>query len=238
MARFSILTYKSLIVLCLAAVAAAMLNRLDARFESKDAHRRMIPHSKRTVTPNPPQCKRKTNGTSPAHTGVSNTLTGSGSGVPTKTTDGSSGTGMPKAIQATGTNAVTPVASYPCPPFQSSWLSGSHVGAMTYFDATGNGGCGDSQTEQMPLVAVSHCLFDHVAPDNPNKASFCHKTIKISFNGDGHGSGDMSTAIVPVLDKCMGCDPYSIDLSLAAWHKLTTAAPTRFLDVTWEWVDE
>ncbi|TDL28710.1 hypothetical protein BD410DRAFT_712116 [Rickenella mellea] len=138
---------------------------------------------------------------------------------------------MPTAVQATGAAAVSPTAVYSCPAFQQSSLTGSHVGQMTYFDATGTGGCGNAQTEQTPLVAVSHCLFDAVAPNNPNSASFCNKSITINFNGDG----SVKPVTVPVMDKCMGCSPNDIDLSLAAWNSVSSAAPSRFLDVSWEW---
>ncbi|TDL15733.1 hypothetical protein BD410DRAFT_87545 [Rickenella mellea] len=143
--------------------------------------------------------------------------------------DQGSGPGMPTAVQATG---VTPTAVTSCPEFQESFLSGSQVGQMTYFDATGTGACGFSQTEQTPLVAVSHCLFDAVAPGHPNNAPFCNKLITINFNGDG---SSMTPVTIPVMDLCRGCGPSDIDLSLAAWNSVTSVAPSRFLNVTWEW---
>jgi len=79
---------------------------------------------------------------------------------------------------------------------------------MTHYDA-GLGACGwetDGSTEN--VVALSHIMMGTQSNGNP----YCGKTITVKLNG--------KSITAKVVDKCMGCAMYAIDLSNVAFSSL------------------
>jgi hypothetical protein len=105
-------------------------------------------------------------------------------------------------------------------PVSSSSSSGSSSGAcssgspcegdITYYTA-GLGACGlttDGTVDK--VVALPHGLMGPLSNDNP----YCGKTITIKCTSTG------KTTTATVVDKCMGCEDFAIDLSNAAFEDL------------------
>ena len=72
------------------------------------------------------------------------------------------------------------------------------------------------------MVALPHGLMGSESNDNP----YCGKTITITSVATG------KTTTATVVDKCMGCDDFSIDLSSAAFLDLDDLAVGR-TKATW-----
>lgn len=87
-------------------------------------------------------------------------------------------------------------------------------GDITYYD-TGLGACGITSTDTEKVVALPHGLMGTKSNDNP----YCGRTIAIELNG--------KTTTATVVDKCMGCEGHSIDLSPAAFDVLADQAVGR-----------
>ena len=136
----------------------------------------------------------------------------------------------------------TPVAAYsppesttsaaPAPVSSSSSSSGASSGEcssgspcegdITYYTA-GLGACGiTSDGDTQNVVALPHGLMGTQSNGNP----YCGKTITITCTTTG------KTTTATVVDKCMGCDNYSIDLSNAAFLELDDLAVGR-TTATW-----
>jgi hypothetical protein len=83
------------------------------------------------------------------------------------------------------------------------------------------GACGttnDGDAEN--VVALSHLLMGTLSNSNP----YCGKTITVKYGG--------STTTATVVDKCMGCDMYNIDLGNKAFSALADLGIGR---ATAEW---
>ena len=96
------------------------------------------------------------------------------------------------------------------------------TGDITYYTA-GLGACGstsDGDTEN--VVALPHGLMGTQSNGNP----YCGKTITVKCSATG------KTTTATVVDKCMGCEGYSIDLSNAAFLELDDLSVGR---TTAEW---
>jgi len=131
------------------------------------------------------------------------------------------------------TSSATPTSSSPAPAStsSSSGSSGSSSGGqctvgspcsgdITYYQ-TALGACGwtnDGTTEK--VVALPHALMGSQSNGNP----FCGKTITINANG--------KSTTAKVVDKCMGCEGFSIDLSEAAFTELDSESVGR-TGATW-----
>jgi len=95
-------------------------------------------------------------------------------------------------------------------------------GDITYYTA-GLGACGlttDGTVDK--VVALPHALMGPLSNDNP----YCGKTITIKCSSTG------KTTTATVVDKCMGCEDYAIDLSNAAFGDLDDFAVGR-TGATW-----
>ncbi|KAG9242480.1 hypothetical protein BJ878DRAFT_425812, partial [Calycina marina] len=80
---------------------------------------------------------------------------------------------------------------------------------ITHYDA-GLGACGITSDGDAPnMVALPHSMMGPKSNDNP----YCNKTI--------------TATSATVVDKCMGCDGFSIDLSNAAFLDLDDLAVGR-----------
>lgn len=110
----------------------------------------------------------------------------------------------------------TPVASTAASSGSSSSSSEPCYGAsdacegdITYYTA-GLGACGTTNDgDTQSVVALPYELMGTQSNGNP----YCGKTITVTLNG-------VSTTAL-VVDKCMGCTGYSIDLSVKAFSDLT-----------------
>jgi hypothetical protein len=118
--------------------------------------------------------------------------------------------------EATTSLAVAPGAT--SSPSSSECSSESPCkGDITYYQA-GLGACGlasDGDIEN--VVALPHGLMGTQSNGNP----YCGKTITITCIATG------KTTTATVVDKCMGCDGFSIDLSNAAFLDLDDLAVGR-----------
>ncbi|PLB54383.1 hypothetical protein P170DRAFT_469853 [Aspergillus steynii IBT 23096] len=99
-----------------------------------------------------------------------------------------------------------------------SWSSGD----VTFYDTATSAGspssCGltnDGSTEN--VVALSHAIM---------KDSDCGRTVTIEYNG--------KTTTGKVVDKCMGCNAGSIDLSRHMFLELASEAAGRLTNVKWQ----
>ncbi|RKF81770.1 putative rare lipoprotein a -like double-psi beta-barrel domain-containing [Golovinomyces cichoracearum] len=89
-------------------------------------------------------------------------------------------------------------------------------GDITYYDpGVGYGACGWKNTKNEPVVALPHEFMGSKSNGN----TYCGKTITIVRDGK------KSTA--RVVDKCMGCTGYSIDLSDAVFTQLAALSVGR-----------
>lgn len=103
----------------------------------------------------------------------------------------------------------------------------TYVGDATYYDV-GLGACGEWNVSSDPIVAVSHTLFDtYPGYDgaNPNNNPICGKKLTATYKG--------KSVTVTVRDRCVGCAPDDIDLSISAFEKLAPKAVGRMHDVKW-----
>ncbi|RKF59633.1 putative rare lipoprotein a -like double-psi beta-barrel domain-containing [Erysiphe neolycopersici] len=119
-----------------------------------------------------------------------------------------------EAASALSNNITTPVdhsASVgPC-------TAGSPCnGDITYYDpGVGAGACGWQNTKDEPVVALPHAFMGEKSNGNP----YCGKTITIVHNG--------KTSTARVVDKCMGCSGFSIDLSDSVFTQLAALSVGR-----------
>jgi hypothetical protein len=93
---------------------------------------------------------------------------------------------------------------------------------MTFYTA-GLGACGLTNNGTVEnVVALPHDLMGPLSNDNP----YCGMTITIKCTSTG------KTTTATVVDKCMGCENYAIDLSNAAFGDLADFAVGR-TNATW-----
>ena len=119
--------------------------------------------------------------------------------------------------------AISTSSSTPIPTDLSHCSKNSPCyGDMTFFEA-GLGSCGlTSDGSRDNVVALSSLMMGPQSKSNP----YCGKTITISC------LATQKTTIATVVDKCMGCDPYSIDLSEKAFRELDELQVGR-TDASW-----
>ncbi|OBA22132.1 barwin-like endoglucanase, partial [Metschnikowia bicuspidata var. bicuspidata NRRL YB-4993] len=102
-----------------------------------------------------------------------------------------------------------------------------YSGDGTYYD-TGLGACGETNTNDDYIVALSHVLFDQYTPGtNPNDNTLCGREIIASYEG--------KSVKVTAVDRCEGCLEYDLDFSPAAFKQLADPDLGR-IKITWEWV--
>jgi len=110
----------------------------------------------------------------------------------------------------------------------------SFTGDLTYYDSTGLGSCGIVLTDNDPIVAVSHFLYDKMAVgSNPNNNPLCG--LKIRAERFDEQVNAKRSVDLTVMDRCTGCQPKDIDVSPAMFSKLADPVKGR-VDVTWAWL--
>ncbi|EQL31154.1 hypothetical protein RJZ56_006457 [Blastomyces dermatitidis] len=106
---------------------------------------------------------------------------------------------------------------------------GPYTGDLTYYDP-GLGACGIESAAGEPVCAVSQYLYDAVAVGtNPNANPLCGKRVRLRRAG--------RSVDVTVVDRCVGCQPNDIDVSLSVFTQLALEEQGR-VDVQWAWLEE
>ncbi|KAI1939713.1 hypothetical protein LOZ62_005014 [Ophidiomyces ophidiicola] len=106
---------------------------------------------------------------------------------------------------------------------------GAFSGDLTYYEP-GLGACGISSTGSENVCAVSKDLYDaaSIGP-NPNSNPLCGLKLRLKR---GNRSVD-----VTIVDRCDGCKPTDIDVSLSVFEKLALVEQGR-VNVEWAWLDK
>jgi len=99
------------------------------------------------------------------------------------------------------------------------------AGDITFYD-TGLGACGITSVDSDKVVALPWQFMGEQSNGNP----YCGRTISITCDT----TGKSTTAVV--VDKCMGCGGFSIDLSPGAFDELDSESVGR-TTATWYFTD-
>ena len=103
----------------------------------------------------------------------------------------------------------------------------SNDGSFTWYN-TGLGACGQVHTDAGLVVALSAPLFDPYTPNsNPNYNSLCNRRLRANYNG--------RSVDAIVVDRCLACATYDLDLSPAAFQQLADLSVGR-IQGTWDWI--
>ncbi|XP_055344311.1 uncharacterized protein LOC129592321 [Paramacrobiotus metropolitanus] len=105
-------------------------------------------------------------------------------------------------------------------------LTSAYWGDATWYN-TGLGACGWWNNNGELVAAVSHVEYGWQA--NPNTAPVCGKCANVRADSNGN------QVKVKIVDKCMGCNSGSIDLSPAAFGRLASLDAGR-IKVSWDYV--
>jgi hypothetical protein len=108
------------------------------------------------------------------------------------------------------------------------------TGDLTYYDSTGLGACGQVLTDDDPIVAVSHYLYDAVAVGtNPNDNPLCG--LKIRAERFDEQVNAMRSVDLTVADRCgylpfgsMRTECSNLSEVLAASRKISMSARPCF----------
>ncbi|QRO00610.1 RlpA-like double-psi beta-barrel domain-containing protein [Archangium violaceum] len=109
----------------------------------------------------------------------------------------------------------------------STGISIKGNGELAYYNDAGYGACGTQiNAAAQELASVSHVYWTAASA---SKDPLCKKCARVTYNG--------KTITVPVKDKCPGCGPATIDLSLPAFQKLAHPDVGRAKGASWSIVD-
>ncbi|OAV98996.1 hypothetical protein PTTG_02455 [Puccinia triticina 1-1 BBBD Race 1] len=100
----------------------------------------------------------------------------------------------------------------------------THRGDATYY-SPGLGSCGQQSGNQDLIVAVSHSLYDSYEGGNQDGNSLCGKSIRASYGPN--------SIVVSVVDRCEGCSTNDLDLSPAAFRRLSPLNTGRLHGIRW-----
>ena len=110
---------------------------------------------------------------------------------------------------------------------------GPFKGDLTYYEP-GLGACGVTSSSSQNIVAVAHSLFDAVQTgSDPNQNPLCGRKIRAKRTKEGSGERSVDLTVV---DRCTGCAPTDIDVSLSVFETLADQDLGRVL-VEWNWLD-
>lgn len=112
----------------------------------------------------------------------------------------------------------------------STGSGATNTGDLTFYDV-GLGACGGTNTDSDMICAASMLLydgFDGYTGANPNANPICGKQIAITYGG--------KTITVTVVDRCVGCAEYDLDLSPTAFSQLADQSQGRLHGATWQFV--
>lgn len=110
---------------------------------------------------------------------------------------------------------------------------GPYTGDLTYY-GPGMGACGITSSSSDMITAVSHSLFDAAqSGSDPNANPLCRRKIRAKRYKENVGERSVDLTVV---DRCVGCQPTDIDVSVTAFGKLADPDLGR-VTVEWSWLD-
>ncbi|OCT46605.1 Papain inhibitor [Cladophialophora carrionii] len=105
---------------------------------------------------------------------------------------------------------------------------GPYTGDLTYYEP-GLGACGVTSQNSDKIVAISHIVFDAVSVgSDPNANPLCGKKIR--------ARRDNKSVDLTVVDRCTGCQPKDIDVTIDIFAGLADVDLGRVL-VEWNWLE-
>ncbi|EXJ96287.1 hypothetical protein A1O1_01413 [Capronia coronata CBS 617.96] len=105
---------------------------------------------------------------------------------------------------------------------------GPYTGDLTYYEP-GLGACGVTSSNKDKIVAISHIVFDAVSTgSDPNSNPLCGKKIR--------ARRDNKSVDLTVVDRCTGCHPKDIDVTVDTFAMLADVDLGRVL-VEWNWLE-
>ena len=105
---------------------------------------------------------------------------------------------------------------------------GPYTGDLTYYEP-GLGACGITSKNSDKIVAISHIVFDAVSiGSDPNTNPLCGKKIR--------ARRDDKSVDLTVVDRCTGCQPKDIDVTINTFGDLADVDLGRVL-VEWNWLE-
>lgn len=109
---------------------------------------------------------------------------------------------------------------------------GPFTGHLTYY-APALGACGVTSSSSQNIVAIAHSLFDAAQTGtDPNQNPLCGRKIRAKRVKEGSGERSVDLTVV---DRCTGCEPTDIDVSLSVFEKLADQDLGR-VTVQWNWL--
>ncbi|EXJ79147.1 hypothetical protein A1O3_08648 [Capronia epimyces CBS 606.96] len=105
---------------------------------------------------------------------------------------------------------------------------GPYTGDLTYYEPA-LGACGVTSTNKDKIVAISHIVFDTASTgSDPNSNPLCGKKIRARL--------DNKSVDLTVVDRCTGCQPKDIDVTVNTFATLADVDLGRVL-VEWNWLE-
>ncbi|KAK8129138.1 hypothetical protein PG999_001518 [Apiospora kogelbergensis] len=119
---------------------------------------------------------------------------------------------------------------------------GVFTGDLTYYQP-GLGACGVTSGAGDAIVSVSHLTFDAAGAHrdgggNPNANPLCGRRIRIQrdYSEGGKGSGGNRSVDVTVVDRCTGCQPADLDVTISVFTQLAPEESGR-VSMSWAWLE-
>ncbi|KAG8631719.1 hypothetical protein KVT40_000859 [Elsinoe batatas] len=107
------------------------------------------------------------------------------------------------------------------------------TGDLTYYEP-GLGACGITSSSSENIVAVSKTIFDAAQTgSDPNQNPLCGRKLRASRLNEQTGS--QRSVDLTVVDRCVGCKPTDIDVTISAFTKMAAEELGR-VTVTWAWL--
>jgi len=150
--------------------------------------------------------------------------------APAPTPDQTTTSSSEQQVQPTTTSDVaqpTPDAT----PVTSDGSGGDTFSGQLTFYGVGLGACGYTNTDDDMIAAASMLLydgFDGYTGADPNGNPICGKQVQITYNSN--------TIVVTIVDRCVGCAKYDLDLSPKAFSLLASQDLGRLSGATWHFL--
>ena len=110
---------------------------------------------------------------------------------------------------------------------------GPYSGDLTYY-GPGLGACGVTSTSSDMIVSIAHSLFDAAQiGSDPNNNPLCGRKIRAKRYKENVGERSIDLTVV---DRCVGCQPTDIDVSITAFGRLADPDLGR-VSTQWSWLD-
>ncbi|KAI8625074.1 hypothetical protein F5Y19DRAFT_276449 [Xylariaceae sp. FL1651] len=111
----------------------------------------------------------------------------------------------------------------------------SFTGDLTYYEPA-LGACGVQSSSTDAICAISRKVFDAArSSSDPNRNPLCGLKIRVQRDFVESDAGNRSVDVT-VVDRCVGCALYDLDLSLAVFTQLAPQDSGRVVG-SWSWLD-